>query len=143
MSNTRAIIREHLDLLEDDRDGVFHALLEMGDEVIPDMIDVFRDEKNVKVRAFLVELVWQNRQQTTIPFLTEALNDPEPMVWEQALDGLVTLASQPALDALRDARKRRFTNDKQRAKFRRWLDEAIEQVGESMKTTRNNGPTPD
>ena len=104
------------------RDDAFFGLLEAGADVLPELIAAFRKESDSRVRAFLVEVMWQHRQQSVIPILGEALRDPEPLVWRQAMDGLVALASPAALEVLRSARQ--FGNDE----FRGWLAEAIDQV---------------
>lgn len=56
-----------------DRDGAFFGLLEMGHEVLPVLMSSFRAERDSRVRAFLVEVIWQNRQDSTVAFLGEAL----------------------------------------------------------------------
>jgi len=100
----------------------------MDQDALPELIAVFSAERDAQVRAFIVEVVWQHRQQSTIPFLGEALHDSEPTVWRQALDGLVSLASPAALEVLRSARTRRFPNPRDTAEFRHWLQEAIVQA---------------
>jgi hypothetical protein len=97
--------------------------------ILPELMAAFRSERDSRVREFLVEIIWQHRQASTIPFLKEALHDGATAVWKQALDGLVALASSAALDVLRDARPtRQFPTQREAEEFRRWLDEAIEQL---------------
>jgi HEAT repeat protein len=119
-----------------DADTAFHGLLDMGHEILPQLIAAFQDERDSRVREFLVEVIWQHRQESVIPFLGEALLDPEARVWREALDGLVALASPAALDTLRAARTRSFPGQGQREDSRRWLEEAIEQVETEMRTHR-------
>jgi hypothetical protein len=57
------------------------------------------------------------------------LNDTEPSVWKEALDGLVTLGGPTALDVICQGRGR--TN----AEKAEWLDEAIAQIIDAI-----NGP---
>ena len=59
-----------------DRDGAFFSLLEMEHAILPELMAVFRSEHDSHVREFLVEIIWQHRQSSVIPFLKEALNDP-------------------------------------------------------------------
>ena len=106
-----------------DRDNAFFGLLEMEHEILPDLMELFRRERDARVRVFLVEVIWQHRQSSVIPFLGEALSDFDPAVWKQALDGLVTLASPAAMETLQTTKRQQRTAD-----FVRWLDEAIEQV---------------
>jgi hypothetical protein len=106
----------------------FHGLVEMDDEILPHLMAAFRVETDSRTREFLVNVVWEHRRQSVIPFLGEALFDLEPRVWRQALDGLVTLASPASLDTLRSARTRQFPQRRKTKEFRCWLEEAIGQV---------------
>jgi hypothetical protein len=105
-----------------DRDAAFFGLLETDHAVLPELMAAYRSESDSRVRAFLVEVIWQHRQQSAIPFLGEALHDSEAVVWQQALDGLVTLASPAALEVLCSA------SQSGADEFRGWLAEAIEQA---------------
>jgi HEAT repeat protein len=111
-----------------DADTSFHSLLEIGPEVLPDLMDVFRTENDVDVREFLVRVIWEYRDDAAVPFLREALYDPQQRVWRQALDGLVTIASPASLEAMRAAMTREFLNHDAKEEFRGWLEEAIEQA---------------
>src|SRR5690242_3015237 len=105
METTTSQIAEYLQRFrKGDRDGAFFCLLEMEHGIVPELMAAFRAERDSRVREFLVEIIWQHRQSSAIPFLKEALNDGAPAVWKQALDGLVALASSAALEVLRDAR---------------------------------------
>jgi hypothetical protein len=122
-------IAEYLHCLrEGDAERAFHGLLESSHDILPALSAAFWSESDSRVREFLVQVVWQHRQQSTIPFLGEALLDPEPRVWQEAIDGLVALASPAALDVLRAARTRQFPQAAEAEDFRCWLDEAIEQA---------------
>ena len=110
---------------EGHRDDAFFGLLEMDHDALPELMAAFRAERDAQVRAFIVEIVWQHRQQSVIPFLGEALCDLEPVIWRQAIDGLVTLASPAALEVLRSARARQFPCQRDTDEFRGWLEEAI------------------
>jgi len=110
-----------------DHDAAFFGLLETDHHILPELIAAFRTETDSRVRAFLVEVIWQHRQQSVIPFLGEALHTPEPVVWKQALDGLVAMASPAALEVLHSARQ--SSTDE----FRSWIEEAIEQAQEQMR----------
>jgi hypothetical protein len=109
-----------------DRYGAREALIETDHAILPELIETFRAESDTDVREFLVEIIWQHRQPSIISFLGETLGDSEPRVWQQAIDGLVALASPAALEVLRKARVVAT------GEFRSWLDEAIEQVEELL-----------
>jgi len=106
-------------------DDAFHGLLELDHAVLPELEAQFRTARAPEVRRFLLEVIWQHRQQSVIPLLGEALLDADHRVWREALDGLVALGSPRSVAALRAVRVQR--DDEQ---FRRWVDEAIEQAEE-------------
>jgi hypothetical protein len=111
-----------------DRDGAFYGLLEMSHDVLPSLMTIFRMEPDPGVRAFLVEVIWQHRELSSLSFLGDALCDCDPKVWRQALDGLVTLTCPAALDVLKSVQSRLFSSQRDTDEFRHWIIEAIEQV---------------
>ncbi len=78
---------------------------QLGPSALPILIDAFRREPDNSVRAFLLNVIWEFRSPASIPVLAEALNDPDPEVWKQALDGLVTIKSKEARNALQAAKR--------------------------------------
>jgi len=54
-------------------------------------------------------------------------------MWKQALNGLVTLASPEALEALKSERARQFKRERDAEAFRSWIEEAIGQVEAEIK----------
>jgi hypothetical protein len=44
---------------EGHREDVFFGLLEMDREALPELMGAFRVERDVQVRAFIVEVIWQ------------------------------------------------------------------------------------
>lgn len=122
-------IADYLELLRNgDRDAAFFGLVEAEPEIVPKLIERFRAETNQEVREFLVEVIWQHRDPSTVPFLASTLGDADPDVWKQSLDGLVTIGTVEAVNALLAARKRSFSCEAERDEFLAWIDEAIEQI---------------
>jgi hypothetical protein len=117
-------------------ESAYHSLIEADDVIIPTLIDAFRTEKDTAIRSELVEIIWQHRSFDTIGFLSEAIKDPSPDVWKNAMDGLVALACPKSLDVLRSVRTRAFPKERQTEEFQRWLKEAIEQADERMKSDK-------
>lgn len=129
MENTASLIEAYIaEFRRGEAENALCCLTSMAHEVLPDLIEAFKREQDRKTRVFLVEAIWQHRQQSVIPFLEERLHDPEPDIWKVALDGLVTLASRQAIEALRSDRKRQFPRERDAEVFRQWIDEAIEQA---------------
>jgi hypothetical protein len=60
------------------------------------------------IRAELVEIVWQHRvsQAMVMDFLAEALNDKQPEIWKNALDSLVVLGGDSAMQILESYRQK-------------------------------------
>lgn len=115
-------------LREGHREDAFFGLLEMDPRGLPELMAAFQVEPDREVRAFLVEVVRQHRQPSAIPFLGEALYDSEPVVWQEAMDGLVSLGSLAALEVLRSARTRQFPHRRDTDTFLAGVEEAIAQV---------------
>jgi hypothetical protein len=113
-----------------DSEAAFRALTEVGHSVIPRLIDAFRSEDSASVRAELVTIIWNHRRPETAGFLGEALNDQSPEVWQNALDGLVTLRSSQALEILNGALTRQLPTKRQTEEFQAWVREAIGQIQE-------------
>ena len=115
-----------------DFENAFHSLTEVGHSVVPKLIEAFQTETAPAVRAELVRIIWNHRRPETVSFLGQALRDPSPEVWKNALDGLVTLATSGALETLKAGLARQFANKKEADNFRKWVEEAIEQVEEQL-----------
>lgn len=134
MKDTSLVLQTYL---KEFRKGNFQntlcGLTSMEDDILPELIAAFKKEQDEPTREFLVEVIWQRRQQSVIPFLAEVLYDPNPDIWKKALDGLVTLASPQAIDALRSARTRQFKCEQDAEEYRTWIDEAIEQAEDEIK----------
>jgi HEAT repeat protein len=107
------------------READLEALIDLGEAAIPRLLEAYRAEADPALRALIVEVVWQIRSHASLEFLGEALQDPSPEVWRQALDGLVTLATPESLRILEGARDSGRGGDED---FRAWVDGAIEDV---------------
>lgn len=116
-----------------EREDAYHSLIETDDLIIPNLIDAFHNDEDAAIRSKLVEIICQHRNPSTIEFLSEALHNPIPEVWKNAMDGLVALACPKAIEALRSARPRVFPKKRETEDFHRWLDETIEQAEEEIK----------
>ena len=129
-------VRHHLTLFHQGRrDDAFHGLLEMDHAGLVDLETAFRTTTDRDERKFLLNIMWQHRQPSIIPLLGEALMDPDPRVWREALDGLVTLAAPAAVGALRAAKARRRDEA-----FQQWVNEAIEQVEAGLDANAHPAP---
>ena len=118
-----------------DGGNAFHGLLEMDPAILPELISAYHSETDTQKRCFLLHVIWEYRQPLMIPFLSEVLLDHEPLIWQEAIDGLVALASPEAVNALSAARSHRFTRSSDTATFQLWVAEAIEQAGRNVIST--------
>jgi len=103
-------------------------LIELGPEVIPLVTTRFQSERDPSVRSTLVNIAWRANLSGALPLLKDALDDSEPGVWKEALDGLSAVGGSSALVVLRQARA------PAEAEKAEWLDEAIEQITETSET---------
>lgn len=115
-------------LRQGDFDGAFFGLIEADVAVLPVLINAFAKDENRAIRAPIVECIWQFRRPEAIPLLAEVLHDPDPGVWQQALDGLVAIGGCEAIQALQAARTRLRACRIKRAITVEWIDEALEQL---------------
>lgn len=64
-------------------------LHELGSDTLSLLVAAFEREPDVALRHRFVHTAWQGRSSEAIPFLAMALNDHEPIVWKEALNGLM------------------------------------------------------
>ena len=115
-------------------------LIEADHSIITYLIEVFRTEKDTAIRAELVEIVWQHRvsQTMVMDFLAEALGNKQPEIWKNALDGLVTLGGDSAMQILESFRQRVLKNSGENLEQLEWIDEAIQQIREKEDKKENS-----
>jgi HEAT repeat protein len=106
----------------------FSELLEMPGEVLPALTAAFRTQQDPALRAFLVKAAWQRGDRQAIALLAEAVNQSDEEIWQEALDGLVALASPEALAVLMAARTRKFADRSVSQRFQSCAREAIEYI---------------
>ena len=94
-----------------DQEEAFYDLLELPGELLPDLIREFDTEPEPHVRALLIKVAWERKENGIVPFLQRALKFPMKLVWQQALDGLVAFASPEVHEILLNARAREFADD--------------------------------
>lgn|SRR5574338_332761 len=111
------------------QEEVLCALRAIGADAVRPLGDAYAHEPAAEVRAFLVGALWEIRDRRAIPVLMAALRDVDPSVWKEALDGLVTLAGDTAVDVLQRARLE-VAPLPDSAVRREWIDEAVEQLRE-------------
>jgi len=101
------------------------ALLELEADIVPALVELFRGESDPDVRAFLVRVAWERREQDSVDFILEALNDPTEEVWQSALDGTVALAAPEILEVLRAAKLQERPDAATARRFQLCVEEAI------------------
>jgi hypothetical protein len=103
--------------------------INLGTEALPHFIDAVKRERDPRRRSRLVRVVWQFRDRSALPILAEALQDSDDLVWKDALDGIVTLGGDQALQLLHDAQRAMLGVGEPVALTKlSWITEAIEQV---------------
>ena len=100
----------------------FHRLLESERELLEILCRRFSAETDSIRRQALVRLAWRRGEPGTSKLLGIALDDRSPLVWKEALDGLVSAGDSDAVEILELARSI-SQEDK-----RHWIDEVINDV---------------
>ena len=101
------------------------ALIELEGEIVPALMQLFSSESDADVRAFLVRVAWERREQNSVDFIVVALNDPVEEVWQSALDGAVALASPEILEVLHVTKTQERTDAAMARRFQICVEEAI------------------
>ena len=101
------------------------ALIELEGEIVPALMQLFSSETDADVRAFLVRIAWERREQNSVDFIVVALNDPVEEVWQSALDGAVALASPEILEVLHVTKTQERTDAAMARRFQICVEEAI------------------
>ena len=119
-------------ILERFRNGAeeeaFFELLEMPGDVMPPLTTAFRTEQNPALRAFLVKVAWQRGDRQAIALLAEAINQSDEQIWQEALDGLVALASPETVAVLTAAKTRKLADESATHRFQSCVTEALEYI---------------
>jgi HEAT repeat protein len=108
--------------------AAYHALIELGPEILPLLAERFSEARDEALRAALVQVARQMRSAEAMPLLESALRDPAPAVWREALDGLVVLASPAAVHVLAEALAQEPPGEATPEEWRAWVEEAFEQA---------------
>jgi HEAT repeat protein len=126
--NTDALIG-YLELMRgNDPEHAFFGLLHLGSEAVPLLIAEAARPENESIRPQLVEVIWQYRDPRAIEFLGQALSDPEPEVWKEALDGLVAIGGQESAAWLKQTQDRLARGEVDNGLTADWISEALEQI---------------
>jgi hypothetical protein len=106
------------------------GLVDLGRAIVPFVTHAYADEANPQIREYLVRAAWKAAPTEALPVMAEAIDDPEPSVWKEAIDGLVAIGNADAAKVLRTAR----ACDPERAadelcSFSDWVHDALAQMG--------------
>jgi hypothetical protein len=97
MSDINEALDFYLANLQDGGDeAMFFNLKDLGRSALPRLMDEAQKPENRPNRAFLVHVIWQMRDPSSVDFLGACLADPDANVWKEALDGLVTIGGPAA-----------------------------------------------
>lgn len=117
-------VRELVDALCGGDENAYHTLIEANHDILPALAEQFAHTADGTDRARILAVYWQHRVQSVIPFLASALNDEQPEVWKQAIDGLVAIGGEESRNVLKDYLSRIPSRDERS----NWISEAIGQL---------------
>ena len=119
-----------LQLRQSKSEDTFFALIHLDESQVPDLINTYHDETNVDIQALLVEIISHYRQQASLSFLASALQNHNPQIWKNALDGIVSIGGQASIQML-EAQKQRLFVEKHSSERVEWIEEALQQIQEN------------
>jgi len=127
--NLRALVEHYLrEWASSGWAAAYHALIEMGPAILPELAARFEEAGDARFRAALVEIARQLRSEEAVGLFAAALADRSPVVWKEALDGLVVLASPAAVEVLERAHEADPPGRVSAEDWRAWSGEALEQA---------------
>lgn len=103
-------------------EDAWHSLVEAGPPALPYVVDAFHAANDNHIKVSLIQIVGQYRSAEAVPFLDTLLRDRDAVIWKAALDSLVMIGGQAALNVLAVARETATTEK------REWIIEAAQQV---------------
>ncbi len=119
----------YLDRLRKGDGDAVHSQMDLGPNSLPLIEQAIAAETEASVRQDLVHVAWQTRVPAALKILAASMNDAEPEVWKEAIDGLVCLGTQEAIDVLIRARSQRPGRPTHgRYSFVEWIDDALMQI---------------
>ncbi len=74
-----------------DFEAAFFGLIDMDQDIVRNLMAVYRSEKSPELRADLLQIIQEFRTPLALPVLAEALLKRDDAGWKIALDGLVSL----------------------------------------------------
>jgi hypothetical protein len=104
------------------RDDAWFDLVVSGEAALPDVVNAFHTTADLRVKLVLLTVVNEYKSSSALAFLASVLSSPDDKIWKTALDGLVSVGGQAALEVLEQAL---VLSDPAK---REWVVEAISQV---------------
>jgi hypothetical protein len=74
-------------------------------------------------------VIWRYRNPNAVDFLGQSLDNADPNVWKQALDGLVTIGGADATRWIEKTEERVSRGQLNNGLTTEWLREALGQIG--------------
>jgi HEAT repeat protein len=115
-----------------DFEGAFFGLIDLDDEVLPDLFTAHAQEAEPAVRSGILRIIWEFRTPEAVPLLLEQLRDRNTKGWRAALDGLVTLASFDGIAGMEAAIRSELAGPNPDADYVFRVTEALGQAREAM-----------
>ena len=109
----------------DHADDAWHSLVELGPAALPHVVRAFEAQSGRAASVALIRVASEFRTKDALPFLATLLGVADGEIWKTALDGIVSIGGEAAVNCLREVSKTQGA-DKQP-----WVEEAINQINEA------------
>jgi hypothetical protein len=117
-------VSHYLQSLSDDS---FHSLRELGEDAVPELSKRFASTADPELRAFIINVLW-NIPCACHDLYKDALRDSHKVVWNEAINALVSPLSQASLQILKEEQQRLSACEPKSQKLE-YINEAIEMFG--------------
>lgn len=112
-------------------DQAYHALIEVDDSLVPELINAYEIDPKLKVRKALIEIIGEHRRVEDVEFLGQILHSENSNLWKAALDALVKINHQICIHTLLEANEAIQIIESDSDKLD-WINEAIQQLREQQ-----------
>ena len=115
------------ELLSGKSENAFFNLLELGPEAIPFIHAAYLGSADAESKVRLLRVAAETHAEQAIDLMKIALDDADPSVWKEALNGCVMIGGLNAKNALCESLKSE-AHGNMSDPFKEWAIEAIEQM---------------
>ena len=103
------VVRYYIDMLQTvNGESALHSLMELHFDCTECLKKAYFRESNPDIKQLIVHAIWQYRDRRLLNFLLDVLeHEDTESVWQEALDGIITLRETGLLESLKDVSQKK------------------------------------